>query len=248
MIGIKYGEFNETADLNGLSIADVRQQYTEEFGLSDKARAKLNGERIGRKQEEERILVDEDELCFEEKRNKSLVLLGAFLLALAVTGGIFAYTTTTASIQLSVTTGPDFADITANNTADPAWAALGRLRGVIPEGSLFDIAVDSNYTGDLVVNVYLSNPDELSNDYSSWMMRVNLANSSNVSIDTFGSTEILSLDVPMASFQIQSSNITGSAGTIYIHVLGGSFKSFGSGWITPEQPIMYAQVVQAGAH
>jgi hypothetical protein len=125
---------------------------------------------------------------------------------------------------------------------------LGKHRGVIAEGSLFDVTVDPNYTGDLAVNVFLNNVDELQNDYSFWMMRLTFTDSSNTSIDTRGATEVITLDSPMVTFEVQSSNLTASDYIGYIHCNGGSYKTFGSGWLSAEDPQIYAQVVQAGAH
>lgn len=246
MIGIKYGEFNETADLKGMSVAEAREQYTEEFGLSDKARAKLNGERISRKQEQERILVEEDELCFEEKSRKSLVLLGAFLLSLAVTGGIFAYTATVQSITLTVVGATnDFASITVNQT--PAIGTLlGNHLGAIDATTMFDISGDSNYNGDLEVIVTLTNADELVEDYRFFTLRLQYTDSANVSADLEAITKIVSLSNPTVNFAVDSANISG--GTFYIRTPGGVYRtlpivlgSAGNG------PVIFIEVIQAGA-
>lgn len=249
MVTIKYRDFNDLADLKGMSVAGVREQYTEELGLSDKTRVKLNGERVNRKQEAERILCEDDELCFEEKNRKGLILAGAFLLALALTGGLFAYTQTTQTTTITVTDGGvDYATVAANTTDAADYTVLGKHRGVISEGSLFDVTPDSNYTGDLVLNVFLNNVDEMQNDYSAWIMRLRLANSANTSIDTQGAIEVISLDNPVATFEVQSANITTAGGTVYIHIDGGSYKTYGAGWLSGENPSIYAQIIQAGSH
>ena len=203
MVKVIYGEYSQQAELAGKSVADVREMYEAEFSLSEHAQANLNGQWLKKKLEAETKICDDDELYFEEKSRRGLAMLGAFLLALALTGGLFSYTQTTTTTTIDVTGGStDYASISANTTDRPDYVLLGKHRGTIPEGSLFDVTVDSNYTGDIAVNIYLSNPDELSNDYNSWIMRVNFANSANTSVDTQGSTELISLDAPMCTFEI----------------------------------------------
>ncbi len=246
MIEIKYGEFNETADLKGKSIAEVRQQYTEEFGLSNRTRAKLNGEKISRKQEQERILIEEDELSFEEKSRKSLFLLGAFLMSLALTGGIFAYTATVQSMTLTVTgASNDFASITTNTTP-VIGTLLGNHLGAIDATSIFNIAGDAAYSGDLEVIVSLTNADELVEDYRFFTLRLKYADSANVSADLEAITKVISLSNPTVSFAVDSANISG--GTFYIWSPGGVYRtlpivlgSAGNG------PVLFAEVIQAGA-
>lgn len=249
MVNVIYGEHRRQIELAGRTVADVREMFESEFDLSDRAQANLNGQWLKRKLEAETELCSEDELYFEEKSRRPMVLLGAFLLALAITGGIFAYTQTSTTTTITVTGGTtDYCTVAANGTDSPTYTLLGRHRGTIPEGSLFDVTPDSAYTGDLVLNIFLDNVDTLQNDYSSWTMRLQLTDSANVSVDTIASTAVISLDNPVASFEVQSSNITASNGTVYIHCDGGSYRTFGSAWITAEDPSFYAQVVQAGAH
>lgn len=49
MTEIRYGEYYEMADLAGKSVAQAREQYKQEFGIPDKAQAKLNGKGIRQK-------------------------------------------------------------------------------------------------------------------------------------------------------------------------------------------------------
>lgn len=249
MLNVIYGEHSQQVELTGKTVADVREMFKSEFDLSDRAQANLNGQWLKKKLEAEIELYDEDELYFEEKSRRPLVLLGAFLLALVITGGLFAYTQTTMLATITVTGGTtDYSTITANATPD--YTVLGNFRGTIPTAVMFDVTRDSAYTGDLVIDVYLSNADELEVDYKSWMMRVEFTDAAGNPIDTQGKTEIISLDKPFASFEVDTgANMTAGVGfTAYIECDGGSYKTFGSGWITPEQPQIYANVVQAGDH
>lgn len=231
------------------TVADARALLQEEHGIPEKARAVLNGQVIGRKKEAETELHIDDELYFEERKHKGLVLLGSLLAALLLTAGIYAVTATTQVTTITVTNGgTEFAAVTANSTDSPSYTITGQQRGVISEGSLFDITVPVSYTGDLVVSVFLNNVDELQNDYSNWVMRLRLANSANASIDTQGSLQVITLDNAMASFEVHSSNVTASNQTVYVHIDGGSYKTFSAGWLTGFNPSIYAQVLQAGSH
>jgi len=247
MIGIKYGKFNETADLKGMSVAEVREQYAGEFGLTNKTRAKLNGEKVGRKQEQERILVDEDELRFVEKSNKKLVLVGAFLMTLVLTGGIFAYTATALSTSFSVSPATsDFASVTVNNSVTYP-TLLGNHTGAIPPGNLFDIAGDSNYTGDVDVIVTVTNPEELVEDYRFWTMRLMYVNNSdNLSADVEQATKILSISNPTASFTVDSANLSGN--TFYVMTPGGAYRTLPiAAGSVGNNPTLFLEIVQTGA-
>ena len=92
MVEIRYGEHYEVADLAGQLLAEAREQYKEEFGIPDKAQAKLNGKPVKKKLEAVTELGDGDEFSFAEKGRRGLILVGTFLLAIAITGSLFAYT------------------------------------------------------------------------------------------------------------------------------------------------------------
>ena len=46
MVGIRYGEHYQEVDLAGKTVAEVREQYKEEFGIPDKAQVSLGGKSI----------------------------------------------------------------------------------------------------------------------------------------------------------------------------------------------------------
>ena len=164
MVEIRYGEQYEQADLVGKSVAEAREQYKEEFGIPDKAQARLNGKPVKKKLEADTELGDGDELSFAEKsRSRGLVLIGAFLLALAVTGGVFAYGYTTATVTLGVIEHPEYA--TVRKLSPPPWDVWMGAKGDVPAGELFRIDPHDDFTGDLVVRVYLVNADELAQGY-----------------------------------------------------------------------------------
>jgi hypothetical protein len=240
MVNIIYGEHSQQVELAGKTVADAREMFESEFDLSDRAQANLNGQWLKRKLESETGLCDDDEVYFEERSRRGLVMLGAFLLTLAITGGLFAYTATTRSVTIGVTSaGTDFANVTANNTPSIAYTLLGRHRGTIDPNTLFNISTATT-SPDIEVQVYLANPDELSSDYSFWTMRLALRDSANVSMDMDGITQILSLDNPVVIFTSDNTTPYNS----YVHNLGGSYRTFPSGWLNASEPLIFCKVVQ----
>ncbi len=250
MVNINYGENSKEVELTGKTIAEAREIFGSEFGLPDRTRVKINGKWLKKGRESEMVLSDGDVLQFARKSMKPFAILGSFLLTLVLTGAVFAYTQTTDTSTITVGGGStDFCSVTANatGTASIDYDLLGKHRGVISSGILFDVVPDSSYTGDLVLNVYLNNVDLLQDDYSSWMMRVQLTD--NVTNPLVSATEIISLDTPGATFEIEYTDWNGVGdGKVYIYCDGGSYKTFGSGWLGAADPSLYAQVVQAGDH
>jgi len=243
MVEIIYGENRMQADLAGKSVAEVRELYKSEFNIPDRAQASLNSQPLEKELEPEAKLYDCDQLSFKVKSRKNLVLLGAFLLTLAITGGLFAYTYTTMTTTITVTGGTvDFAEVSANNTPPISYSVLGKRLGKIDPNTLFNI--DTNAASpDIEVQVYLSNPDQLSSDYSFWHLRLALQDSDNASMDMEGITKVLSLHNPMVSFT--SDNNTPY--TAYVQNKGGSYRAFPSGWVTPKTPQIFCKVVQRSA-
>jgi len=239
---INYGEHKQQADLVGKSVAEARELYKSAFSIPNRARVSLNGKQLKRKLESAIRLSGDDNLSFEVPSRRGLVMLGAFMLTLAVTSGVFAFTYTTTSKTITVGVGAaDFASITDNGTSFD-YTILGRHRGAITGGTLFNVTRTTGYTGDMEVNVYLSNIDELTRDYSFWMMRLQLQNNSGTPVDVEGITQVLSLDSPVVSFAVDN----WTANDRYVVVLGGSYRAFPFAWLSGEDPVLFGQVVQAG--
>ena len=240
MVNVIYGEHSRQVELAGKTVVDAREMFESEFDLSDRAQANLNGQWLKKKLEAETGLCDDDELYFEERSRRGLVMLGAFLLTLAVTAGIFAYTATTRTVTIGVTAaGTDFAQVSANNSPSIDYTLLGRHRGTINANTLFNISTVAT-SPDIEVQVYLANPDELSSDYSFWTMRLALQTSDNVSMDMDGITQVLSLDNPVVIFT--SDNTTPY--TSYVKNQGGSYRTFPSSWLNANDPLVFCKVVQ----
>ena len=175
------------------------------------------------------------------KNRGAKVILGALILTLVVTGSAFAYAYTTTTQTIGATAyATDYADVSSN--ASISYNFHGRQRGIIGAGVLFDITKASTYTGDLEVNVYLSNVDELQKDYSFWMLRVELTDINGNKVDQEGATQILSLDSPFASFICD--NWTAAR---YVECEGGSFRAFPAvHGLTGYDPLIFCEVLQAG--
>jgi len=176
------------------------------------------------------------------KNRGAKVILGALILTLVVTGSAFAYAYTTTTKEIGASAyATDYADVSSN--ASISYNFHGRQRGIIGAGVLFDITKASTYTGDLEVNVYLSNVDELQKDYSFWMLRLELIDSGNTTTkDMEGITQVLSLDNPFVTF-------IGDDWTepCYVNVLGGSFRAFPIvHGLTGYNPLLFCQVTQVG--
>ena len=111
-------------------------------------------------------------------KKKSFLLL-AILLVAVIAGASFAYTQTSASVIANVSNSSSFAHVdTWDNPADwgkynalPAWTPFEGTAGSITAGDLYLID-PRDYTGDLLVNLYLTNADELVHNYSFLNMQV----------------------------------------------------------------------------
>jgi len=184
------------------------------------------------------------------KNTRAVVLLGSLLLTLTITGSLFAYAYTVASrtIDVSAASG-DFAEVTANNTADLSYDLLGSVNGKIDAGVLFDVAGDANYSGDVEVLVSLANADDLVQEYRFWMMRLVFSDAAGTTLkDKEAIIKVISLQKPVTSFIVDSANITGV--TNYVYCKGGSWKAFpylqfGS---SETDPLIFVEVVQASTY
>ncbi len=250
MVEIRYGEYSERNDLAGKSVAEAREQYKSEFEIPGRAQAVLNNEPLKKEAEDSIMLGDDDELSFEKgRRSRKPMFVTALLLALGISGGMFAYTWTTATVTIGLTTATsDFANVTSNLSGSVTYQPFGKQRGNIPAGNLFDVTPATGYSGDLEVTVYLANPDELTQNYRVWTMRVDLQNGSGTRVDAQGISQLLTIDNGRVSFYWPSSNYTGGT-PYYIECAGGSYVGLpwgGSGWSSTYGPLLFAEVTQAG--
>ena len=89
MVEIKYRENLEVSDIAGHTVAEARDLYKQSLDIAGKATAYLNGKKVSFNKELATLLNDDDRLVFRLSSSKSAYLVGALLLALAITGGIF---------------------------------------------------------------------------------------------------------------------------------------------------------------
>jgi len=189
MVEIRYKDCSEVADLTGHSVAEARERFGAEFGIPEKATARLNGKKVNRNLETDTYLKDDDRLTFARSSNKAPLLLGAMLLALAITGSVFAYGWINATTTLSVTNATsDFAAVTQDISSPvPDWTPYGFFKGSIGSGTLFNIdTTASTYTGDLVATVYIANADELVKCYRVLALKVMVETSGDATVDING--------------------------------------------------------------
>lgn len=179
--------------------------------------------------------------------------LGRFMvigltLSLTVTGGLFAYAYTSDTGSINITTGgADFADVTDNVTVT-AWKVFGSYRGTIGSGTLFNVTPTTDYPGDMEVNVYLSNMDDLGKTYGMFLMRITLVDSGDNPIDKEGIAKPLTLQNGVVSFITESGGFT--AGTTYfIKTTGGVYRAYAWAYLQGKAlygPTFHAEVIQAG--
>jgi hypothetical protein len=264
MVEIRYGEQYEIADLAGKTVGETREQFRAEFGIPDKAAARLNGSTIKASAEAATVLNDDDKLTFGVARSRVVYLVGAVLLALAITGGVFAagFINATTTLNGNVTNS-NFADVSVNSPGISAisWTAYGFFKSTI--GStygghsvtgtpIFDIdTFTSGYTGDLVVTVTLGNADKLAKVYRVLALKLAMYDNNNNIMDInesggAGNTNdwvMLTLDNGSVSMFPHS---TGNVSTVRVksgfyltHVY--PFAGWGSGSAQPE---LFCEVAQ----
>jgi len=225
MVEIKYRDQFEVSELAGQTVSEAREQFKSEFGIPNKAQAKLNGSKVKTSAEMDTVLNDDDKLTFATSHNKGAYLVGALLLALAVTGGVFAAGFINASTTLSATTfTSNFADVSVNTTgvASLTWNAWGFYKGSIATSTngtpIFNVDTEtSGYTGDLVVTVSLGNADQLVKRYRALSLQLVMTNPDGnvIDINQDGTTSVntdwvmLTLDNGSVSmFPASSGNVT----------------------------------------
>jgi hypothetical protein len=169
MVEIKFKDQLEVADLAGRTVGEIREQYRKEFGIPHGAAARLNGVKISGSAEFDTVLNGNDKLTFTVSKGLGAYLVGAAILALAVTGSMFAYGFVNATTSLNAATvNSNFADVSADTagSANVTWTAFGFYKGSIGgPNTIFNISPAEGYTGDLVTTVTIGNADDLVKRY-----------------------------------------------------------------------------------
>jgi hypothetical protein len=241
MVEIRYGEHYEMADLAGRSIADAREQYKQEFGIPDKAQARLNSKGIGQKHEPKTALGDNDSLTFAEKSRKGLFFIGAILLALAITGGIFAYGATTATVTLGLTKKLDFAEVA--EAAPTLWNVWGSYKGRVPAGDLFTITPEADWTGDMSITLTIANAQDLVEAYKMLVFEIEVWDGAAKATES--TTEYLTLGKGDIDIDFEQG---AAAGTYTVKIISGYYITHKGGWADgKEDPLIMCQVLQREA-
>jgi len=150
------------------------------------------------------------------------ILLISVLALLVVTGGMFAYTFTTATATIGVAAPTsDFANVTANTTTPPDYV-FGSFTGTWPQQTLFTIEPHDEYTGDLVITVSLVNTGELIRQYRHLNMALQYYDANGDPADTQGEIQVLNLQNAEVLFDWQADN--GTAPFSVNITTGGSFR------------------------
>lgn len=246
MVEIRYRDQFEVSELAGQTIREAREQFKAEFGIPDKAQAKLNGSKVRANAEIDTVLNDDDKLTFAVSRGRGAYLVGALLLALAITGGIFASGFINATTTLSVSTiTSNFADVSVSGQASNiTWSGFGFYKGSIggPNG-LFLVSPAVGYPGDLVTTVTLGNADELAQVYRVLALQLEMVDTTNTPVDISGGNGqnwvMLTLDNGSVSM------FTDGSGNMTVRVKKGFYIThvhpFGGGSQSPE---LFCEVAQ----
>ncbi len=125
-------------------------------------------------------------------------LVIALVASLVVTGGMFAYAYTAATQTITVSAaGADFAEIGAVDTGKPVYSGNGKIfgsyRGKIWGGILYSVNLTTDYPGDVAINVYLDNIDEMGKNYGLWMIKLRLV----ASTDNATAVDVQTIDRPL---------------------------------------------------
>jgi len=158
-----------------------------------------------------------------KKGKRSLFLTGALVLALLITGGIFASAWSFSnSGQDSVTWGSDYAVVSANTTNIdailPATVYGGTWGDVAAKDPIFTITPTSGYTGDVWVTVYIANTDDLSQK----LEHLNIEVKSTYTAESDPLTQVLTLDngkvaFPMSGYATNAITVSTTGGTLYAY-------------------------------
>ena len=250
MVEIRYGENYQEVDLTGKTVAEVREQYKEQFGIPDKAQVRLGGKGIKQKHEAETRLNAGDKITFAQKSRKGLVFIGTLLLALSITGGVFAYGATTVTVGLTLTDPGDFAAVIG--AATPTWNVWGSYKGKVVAGDLFTITPDAAWTGDMSVIVTLTNAHDLVEAYKMlvfeievWDDGLNLGAGGQAACG-LGTSTTEYLTLGKGDLEIDFSQTTGP--TYTVKIISGYYITHKEGWGTDkEDPLIMCQVLQREA-
>jgi len=120
---------------------------------------------------------------------------------------------------------------------------LSIIQGEVPQGDLFEITPALDYTGDIMIKIYLTNVSSILKAYKYLNMKVYVANS--LEAEETPDYQVMSIETGVLIFNIEG----GSAASYKVQIVGGSYRlmsdnpdEWGEGWsIIPE---FYCEVSQ----
>jgi len=152
------------------------------------------------------------------------LLIGVSAVVLIVSAGIFAYTQPIASAKISVSApASDFANITSADLTGLAPTVFGKYTGTWLAGKLFTVTPGTEYSGDLVMRVYLVNSGALARYYEFINMTVAFWDSTDAFADEQGIAQLLTIRNSEVLFRWV--NGTGT-GPYKIQLTGGSYSMY----------------------
>jgi hypothetical protein len=244
MVEIKFKGTTESADLSGLTLSEARDQFKHKLGIPNKAVAWLNGKKISSVSEIDTVLHQNDILSFAAaKSRRTLIMVGAAVLALIVTGAVFARGFINSSATLSATAAAsNFADVIQNpDISNISWTEIGMTKSSIAgPHSLFNIIPADGFTGDIGLTVTLANANQLIKYYRNLNLKLQLVHTSdNSTVDINDDGFANANDWVMLTLNNATVNIEDhTTGNVTIRLLGGSYASnaaaSGSGSATPQ--------------
>ena len=120
---------------------------------------------------------------------------------------------------------------------------FSNIQGEVPAGQLFDINPALDYTGDLLIKIYLTNTNDILKAYKYINMKIYMADT--LEAEKVPDYQILSIETGVITFNI----VGGTADSYTVQIIGGSYRlmsdnpdEWGMGWtLTPE---FYCEVAQ----
>ncbi|HEY32962.1 MAG TPA: hypothetical protein G4O10_07635 [Dehalococcoidia bacterium] len=198
---------------------------------------------IGYSDKSETVLDAGEKASLVKKRGKRFFLIGAVLLALIITGGLFAFTATTTTVSLALTGTSDFASVTAAGSP-PTWTVWGQYKGSVTAGDLFTVTPEASFTGDMVVQLTLANSQDLVETYRALVLEIEIYDSQATPVQV-GTTEYLTLGKGDITIEIDQ---TGLTAPYTVQLTGGSYVTNRSGWAAgSEDPSILCEVIQKGS-
>lgn len=249
---IRFGDYREEVDLAGRTVFEAREQLRSDFDIRDSDRALVNGRKIRRRAERDTVLAADDTLAFDPDRHNGLLLAGLLLLALAITGGIFAYGFINSSTTLNATVvETNFADVTVHPDAvNITWLGFGFFKGSIggPNG-LFIVTPGTGYTGDLVITVSIGNADQLAKRYRTLALRLDIVDPTGTPVDINESGAADANDWVLLTLDNASVSLfpDGSASSLTVRVVNGYYVTHVrplGGWQGSASPDIFCEVAQ----